>query len=394
MFVHSGKLPHLLEPKAYFDPAWFEREQTAVFSDSWQAICPSALVARSGQRFARTVLGVPIVVWNCEGTLYAFRNVCAHRHSQIVQDGPSCGERLQCQIHGWEYGPTGELAHLPDGRSFRGLKAVDYRIGKIAVEKAGAFVFVNLARNPGSLTDHLGAFAPEYNRFYDDLRIVSSSDREYPVNWKVVCENAVESYHVPMVHTKTYEDYRPEELHDHSLAPTYSRYGDLLPYAAEKKLESLGFRAYTWLLINNPTYKRFTHVHLFPNHLFYFGDIYSDLRLVEPLSAERCRILTWSFVPANVRLGLLGRLIQDASMLVFLRMGKKIGKEDSDRWPPVQAGIRNSTSSGILSAREERVYALQQYVADRLRNPSGPETGGEQAAPAAEFLTTPSGTTP
>ena len=70
------------------------------------------------------------------------------------------------------------------------------------------------------------------------------------------------------------------------------------------------FRLYSWLLLRNPTYKRFTHVHLFPNMLLYFGDVYSSLTVVQPLGPTRTRYTMFSFAPQAVRWGPPGRLLQ------------------------------------------------------------------------------------
>lgn len=384
MFVNHGQLPHLLPTAAYFDADWHEREQAAVFQDAWHPICRTSDVATSGDRFAGLVCGVPIAVVNRDGKLHALENVCAHRHSQIAPCGQSRGEHLRCQIHGWEYDETGKLRHLPDGRSFAGIKAQDYCLRTFAVEAAGPLVFVNLSRDPMPLRSRFGSFYEEFSQYYADLRPILSVVTEHSVNWKIVCENAVESYHVPLVHSQTYEDYRPEHLHDHRLEPEYSRYGDLLSYQAERKLEAYGFRFYTWLLINNPTYRRFTHVHLYPNLLLYFGDIYADIRIVEPLGPERCRVTGWGFVPLRVKWGIAGRLLQDLSMVLFRAMGRKIAAEDVDHWPPVQSGLKHSRHRGVLSAREERVYGFQTYLSRRLgflNEDHGSETRRPRAVP-------------
>ncbi|AMV18187.1 aromatic ring-hydroxylating oxygenase subunit alpha [Planctomyces sp. SH-PL14] len=369
MFVNSGSLPHLLPPAAYTDADWFARERAEIFERQWQPFCLADQVAKDGAQFAGEVLGVPVVVFNRGGRLYALKNVCAHRHSQIVPGGAQCGSTLRCQIHGWEYDESGSLAKMTDGRSFKGFKVGGTCLASYRAQQAGPLVFVNLDSRAPSFEESLGGFAEEFGRFYQDLRHISTWQMETPVNWKVIVENAVESYHVPMVHPNTFQDYRPEELHDHHLAPTYSRYGDLLPYESEKGLESLGFRVYTRLLIRQPTFKRFTHVHVYPNHLLYFGDIFRAFNSVEPLGPERSRITFYNFVPRRIHWGLAGRMLQDLSMVVFLKMGRRILQEDVDRWPPVQKGLRHATSPGVLSCREERVFGIQRYVAEQLGMP-------------------------
>lgn len=366
MFVHAGRLDHLLKPRAYYEAEWFQREQQAIFGRSWNFFCLFDAVSRPGDRFAAEVCGIPVVVYNEGETLYALHNVCAHRHSQICPPGRTHDKSLRCQIHGWEYDCTGHLSKLPDGRSFKGLKAVDYCLKTFRAERSGPFVFVNLESTAPSFEEHLGNFATEFRHFFANYRHINTWTTEHPVNWKIIIENAVESYHVPMVHPETFADYRAEELHDHGLEPTYTRYADLLPYEAEKSLEAVGFRLYTKWLIRNPTFQRFVHVHLFPNFLLYFGDIYSSIAVVEPLSPTRTRYTLLSFVPGDIRWGALGRCVQNLSMVLFVRMFKKILGEDMVRWPPVQTGLEHSGQSGVLSAREERVYAFQRYLLQQV----------------------------
>lgn len=366
MFQHLGKLHHSLPPEAYFDPLWHEREQAVIFRSAWNYFCRFEQIARHWDRFAASVCGTPVVVINHRGDFFALENVCAHRHSQIVADGSGHAEKLRCQIHGWEYAPSGVLSHLPDGRSFIGVKANEFCLRRYRVERCGPFIFVNLSLEGSSFEAHLGGFAAEFHSFYDEVRHVGTWVSEHTVNWKIPVENAVESYHVPMVHPSTYENYRAEELHDHRLEPTFTRYGDLLPYEAEKSLEALGFRVYTRFLIRGATFSRFSHVHLFPNCLLYFGDVFRNLTIVEPLGPEQCRFTTVGFVPRGIRGGWAGRVLQDLSMIVFLAMGRKIIREDMRLWPPVQQGLKRSRHQGVLGAREERVFAFQQFIAQRV----------------------------
>jgi choline monooxygenase len=366
MFEFQGKLEHLLVPQAYFSPDWFDRERSFIFHRSWMFFCLADQLAKPDDRFARDFYGMPVVAWNHNGTLYALRNVCGHRHSQIVRDGCSQGETLKCQIHGWEYDCAGKLSKIPDGRHLRVIKAPDFALGSYRIVKSGPFIFVNMSNDGPEFEEYLGTLAPEYHRFYDNLRLVNIWTSDHNVNWKIIVENGVESYHVPVVHPTTFQDFREEEYHDHRLEPTYTRYGDLYPYESEKTLEALGFRYYINLLIKNPTQKRFTHTHLFPTFALYYGDIYSALNLVEPLGPERTRFTSYSFVPDDVRWGVFGTALQKMSMPLFVRKFKQILTEDASLWLAVQKGLKASVHRGVISAREERVYAFQRYIVEQL----------------------------
>ncbi len=366
MFVHSHSLEHILPTEAYYSLDWFSKEQDCIFRPQWTFFCTVDDVRHDGDRFAGEVQGHPVVVINRNDKLHALRNVCAHRHSEIVRRGCTHGTALKCQIHGWEYDESGDLTKITDGRSFHGFKAQGLCLQSFRVERAGDLVFVCLDQQSPSLREHLGAFADEFEQYYTNIRRIDLFQVEAPVNWKVIAENAVESYHVPMIHPNTYQDYRAEELHDHRLEATYSRYCDLMSYQSERTLESYGFRFYTWLLIQNPNYRRFAHVHWYPNSMLYFGDIFRAFNVLTPLGPERTRLTFHSFAPRAIHGGWLGRLLQDLSLAYFLRVGKRIVNEDLSFWPPVQRGIKHSPFRGILSCREERVYGIQRYVAEKM----------------------------
>lgn len=100
--------------------------------------------------------------------------------------------------------------------------------------------------------------------------------------------------------------------------------------------------------------------------MLYYGDVYRGLTVIEPLGPRRFRYRGYGFVPRDVRYGWIGRQIQDLSMRVFIPMGRKIIGEDSALWPTVQQGLEASTHRGVLSAREERVFAFQRFVCEKL----------------------------
>src|SRR5262249_29605563 len=128
MFLTHTAHPHHLSTRDYSSEEQFSAEIARVFATSWNVVCAQAELAKDGDQVAKDVGGVPILVRRDGGTLRAYRNVCAHRHTLVAPQGPSCRERLRCQYHGWEYGLDGRLTHLPDGASFRGWKATDARL--------------------------------------------------------------------------------------------------------------------------------------------------------------------------------------------------------------------------------------------------------------------------
>jgi hypothetical protein len=102
MFIHQGKLQHLLHPSDYSSEAFWRDEVEHLFRKSWQFVGSVSDLSKPGNYLARDVAGVPVVFKNFDGQIAAFRNVCPHRHSIIVREGKGTVSKLKCLSHGWE----------------------------------------------------------------------------------------------------------------------------------------------------------------------------------------------------------------------------------------------------------------------------------------------------
>lgn len=386
MFHHPGVLPHSLRPAAYAAADVFAEEQQRLFSSAWHWVCPLRDLARAGDQVAVQIAGVPIVVRRDDDSIKGFVNVCAHRHCQIVRPGCSHAERLRCPYHGWEYGPDGRLARLPDGGSFAGLDARSIGLVPVRVDVVGPLVFANLETSAPPFLTSLGGLQDEFQRFFGHHRVVGVWSTEHDVNWKVIVENAVESYHVPLLHPSTFEDFRPPELHDHTLAEGFTRYLDEKPW--ETRPRDLAARFLTWALLPAPSYRRFTQAHVFPSLLLYYGELISTLIAVVPLTATRTRHVAVSLLPDSLRSPAL-RPLQALFGRLFARVGAGILREDMAAWPAIQRGLAASPFPGVLSCREERVHAFQEWVAKRV-----PSANVVDAAPLGTMAVSPRAVSP
>src|SRR5690606_20534621 len=138
-------------------------------------------------------------------------------------------------------------------------------------------------------------FGDEVRRFFGDHRVCRVWSTEHEVNWKVIAENAVESYHVPLVHPGTFRAFRPPELHEHALHDRYTRYLDKKPW--ESDAQGLAARALLRLLVPAPAMRRFTQAHVFPGLLLYYNELVSTLISLEPLGPTRTRHLAITLLP-------------------------------------------------------------------------------------------------
>jgi choline monooxygenase len=373
MFTHHTKLDHLLSPGDYGSQEFFERERTQLFNKTWQYVGLAADLARDGDFISRDCAGVPVVVRNAGGTLRAYKNVCAHRHSIIVAPGKGNAPKLKCLYHGWEYGPEGRLARITDGTSFKGLRAAELCLPTYRVETLGPLVFINLTGDTPAFREMLGDLAPEFDEYFAHHRLVEVWETEHDINWKIIEENAVESYHVPYAHAATFGNFCPEERHEHRLEPGFTRYADTQNWGAGGSLQDRAVRALTALIVARPTFKNFIHVHLFPNYLLYYTELVSTFQIVQPIGPQRSAYIVLFFVPNRLRYGLFSRALQAITTPQLVGRLRKILLEDMNLWILAQKGLNNSHHKGQLSCREERVYAFQRYVSETM-SPSSAES--------------------
>lgn len=359
MFVADGALEHLLRPADYVTPEARSRD-LSLLRHHWHLHALANDLTREGDQVADDVAGVPVVVRNEGGRLAGFVNVCPHRHCLLVAPGACRADALRCMYHGWTFDDGGALCKLPDGRSFAGLDGRAVHLQRVRVERHGALVFVNLNERAAPFVDGLHDGGAGLLARFGAHRLVDRWTSVHDVDWKVIVENTVESYHVPQVHPATFRAFRPPELHDHLLWAGGTRYRDLKPWGHEP--QGVVARILAALLGAGPVH-RFVHTHLFPTTMTYANELVSTVMWVMPQHDGRTRVTLASFVPEQISSSLL-RPLQLLFGHTFSWLGRRIVAEDMRLWPHVQRGLQHSEHAGVLGAREERVHAFQRFVVD------------------------------
>ena len=209
-----------LDPGLYTDPAVAQREQEAIFARTWNLAGHVADVREPGS-FITANVGAEsaIVVRGEDGELRAFRNVCRHRATRLREGRGDCGKALRCPYHGWTYRTDGRLIGVPEGRGFRGLDKQELGLMPARVEVFSGIVWVNLDPDAAPLADGLGGLAERLAPYgIEGLERFTEATTSQPANWKIVSDNYLEGYHVPIAHPSLmrlldYQHYTVE-VHD------------------------------------------------------------------------------------------------------------------------------------------------------------------------------------
>jgi phenylpropionate dioxygenase-like ring-hydroxylating dioxygenase large terminal subunit len=96
-----------LAPSCYTRPAFYAREEEALFRKAWICFGREDWLPHPGDYFAFERFGEPLVALrDLGGAVRVFSNVCRHRW-HCVAEGRGNARSLRCKYHLWTYGLDG-----------------------------------------------------------------------------------------------------------------------------------------------------------------------------------------------------------------------------------------------------------------------------------------------
>ncbi|MGD9750208.1 MAG: aromatic ring-hydroxylating dioxygenase subunit alpha [Acidimicrobiia bacterium] len=187
----------------YLDPVRFAEEQQALFRDHPVVVGHTAQLPEPGSFFTHDHSGVPIVVTRgADGELRAFLNVCRHRGARAAAEPCGTARRLTCRFHGWTYDLEGRLRGLPQPEGFDGLDRDGLGLVALPLAHRHGLIFVRPRAGGAAIDlDHLlGAIDAEVAEHHPERYVLTLRSWEVACNWKVLLDNFLEMYHVPVLH--------------------------------------------------------------------------------------------------------------------------------------------------------------------------------------------------
>lgn len=211
---HSEALKRALAPLAraqsmpsvlYTSPEIFALEREALFLKHWFFLCREDQLPNPGDFRSFDTPGGPIfLVRGQDGALRCFANYCRHRGSLLLQGEGNCGARIMCPYHAWSYFSDGRLYGCPDMADAEGFDRRENGLVPLHLDTWAGFVFANFAADPKPLLDHLGDLPQRMaSHKLDRMRCVWKVRLDVGCNWKLILENAMETYHTGTVHRDT-----------------------------------------------------------------------------------------------------------------------------------------------------------------------------------------------
>ena len=196
-----------LVPDAYTSPDFLALERKTLFYRNWVPVCIADEVAAPGDIRVFEVAGQSILVCRGnDGGLRAFHNVCRHRGAKLCAEHAGSIRIIRCPYHGWAYDLDGHCIATPHFASSMvatdaPFERKDMGLYPVRVAQWAFLVFVCLDPAAPPLETALGDLPQRLAAYpLQEFRAKRRCEYRIEANWKLVAENFVEFYHLPMVH--------------------------------------------------------------------------------------------------------------------------------------------------------------------------------------------------
>lgn len=188
----------------YTSQAVFDAEVKNIHLKHWMFLGRADQLKEPNSYMAVNTVGGPVIITRDEhGTIRAFANYCRHRGTQLAH---GCGKKtkLVCPYHAWSFGMDGALLKAPGMEGVPGFDASKEGLIPVRMEMWAGNIFINFDNEAQDLLSYLGSYTELFSTHrVDDMRWVFGVEIPAACNWKMLLENAMETYHTAFVHART-----------------------------------------------------------------------------------------------------------------------------------------------------------------------------------------------
>jgi phenylpropionate dioxygenase-like ring-hydroxylating dioxygenase large terminal subunit len=355
-----------MPPEVYTSEALLAMERARIFRREWICVGRADEIPARGDYFTTEVDATPVILTRCEdGGIAALANVCRH-HGSTVATGAGKTRLFTCPYHGWSYDLDGRLQAAPGIPASADFNPAECRLPRLRHEVWQGFLYVNLDPEAAPLAPRLEGLAELIARYrVGDMRSVWREREIWNANWKVLTENFMEVYHVPVVHPTTLIPFAP--IDGVELLPGADGYhfyrhrqgGDYAPQPLDPDIA-----------IPNPDLtdheRSYAYIGgVFPSHVFSVAWDWIFWLSLQPKGPGQVKVDCGVGGPVR-----LPRNQPQYASFPYPALVREINAEDRIRVEGVQRGAESGFAvSGPLHRHEAPLYSLIRYLARRLSDP-------------------------
>jgi|TARA_B110000438_G_scaffold103829_1_gene102611 choline monooxygenase len=199
----------MLHPSYYHSKELYELEKEHIFSKEWICMARVEQIPNPGDYVTVCLLDEPIViVRQQDGSIQALSNVCRHRYFPVAQ-GQGNTRFFACPYHKWTYQLDGSLMGAP-GMKDSSFDQSKCQLPEFRSEVWMGFIFVNLDITAEPLAPRLASLTERLTEYQlDQWRAPCIFEERWAGNWKLACENALDSYHHMGLHENSVQSIMP-----------------------------------------------------------------------------------------------------------------------------------------------------------------------------------------
>jgi phenylpropionate dioxygenase-like ring-hydroxylating dioxygenase large terminal subunit len=188
----------------YTSSDFLQLENDHIFSQEWICVGRASVLANAGDYLTYEICDRPImVIKDRDGNIRAFSNVCLHRMS-ILLEGHGNVKTIGCPYHAWTYSLDGTLRGAPLMNRSSGFCKENYRLPALKTETWKGWVYVSLNPKAAPVAERLASLAKLISNYGMENYVETYREEHiWNTNWKILAENFMESYHLPMLHKGT-----------------------------------------------------------------------------------------------------------------------------------------------------------------------------------------------
>ena len=355
----------LIDPKNYYMKAIFCEETSKIFTNNWVFACMQDDLDSASHFGLQVGVKDLVIQLDSNDRPKAFINSCSHRGSLLCEEGRHKG-KVRCPYHGWVYDKEGIPVGIPCKENFPEViqNPTNFKLKEVACSAVGKFIFICLGSPTQSLAEYLGL---EYT-FLENISAGMNSiylefKKPIKANWKVVIENSLEGYHVPVVHQETFlvADGMSKSSPDIVNHFDCEFHSSMINKANKNWLSNFENRFSR--KIGNWPYRCdfYTHHHIFPNltittFLGYSFHIQNFLPIDSDITKVHSRTYGTSFEnQSDIGKKIIEKIYEDSKEFTL-----KVFDEDIDICEKVQRGLHSAEHHLILGDEiENRINHFQ-----------------------------------
>lgn len=328
-----------------------------IFVPSWQFIGSTELVKNPEDVYPfillQGCLDEPLAITRDKtNQLHLISNVCTHR-GNIVTYKPCSITKLRCKYHGRTFALDGKFISMPEFKEVEDFPTQADDLASLPMFQWRQWLFTTLnQKQPAEVY-----FSDMMKRIswmpLDEFIFHPERSREFHIkaNWALYCENYLEGFHIPFVHSGLnalidFENYTTELFFPYSSLQIGIARNDEGCFVLPETSPEFGKRVaayYFWI---------------FPNMMFNFYPWGLSVNIVTPLDVDQCKVTFLSYVWDESKLETGAGADLD-----------KVEMEDEEIVENIQKGIRSRFyKQGRYSVtREKGTHHFHRIIAEVLQ---------------------------